>query len=180
MIVLPGDLAVDPLGYSKAERLGSGISADNKAKLLAELSAAGLSGAPLSEQLDYLNTPKEYEQVPDTLYGSPSKMAALAGFVQDRMMAMPASHPAKAQAASLSDMAYKRSQLIAQEGRNAHRDAPSTKGLANAAIALGLLTQAEFDAHFTELPEGFQPILWKSPASHVIGSSVIVESEDLA
>lgn len=179
MIKLPDGLFVDALGYSKAERLGEGISTSDKIKLIAELEEAGLASAPLAARLDYLNTPKEYTQTPDTMYGTPSQMAALAGLVQDRMMALPLDSPKRAAAKELSELAFQRSQLITNEGRNANRDAPSTQGLKAKAMALELLTEAEFNAHFTEYPDGFQPVISETPASHVIGARVIVESEDL-
>jgi hypothetical protein len=186
MINLPNGLYVDPLGYSKAERLGTGISAGDKAKLLAELASAGLASATLATKLDYLNTPKEYTQVPPTMYGTPERMAAMAGLVQDRMMGMANDNPAKAQAALLSDMAFKRSQLITNEGRNAHRDALSTQGLKTQAMALGLITEAEFNAHFTEMPDGFQAKISVTPASYVLAipgealPRVIVQAGDLS
>jgi hypothetical protein len=186
MINLTQGLYVDALGYSKAERLGAGISAGDKAKLLAELASAGLSSATLAAKLDYLNTPKEYTQTPPTMYGTPERMAAMAGLVQDRMMGMPANHANKAPAIALSDMAFKRSQLITNEGRNAHRDALSTQGLKTQAIALGLITEEEFNAHFTELPDGFQSPISVTPASYVLAvpgepmPRVIVQSGDLS
>jgi hypothetical protein len=186
MINLPNDLYVDALGYSRAEQLGTNISSVDRAKLLAELARAGLASATLAKKLDYLNTPGEYAQTPDTMYGSPAEMAALAGLVQDRLMAMATNNPNRAAAAALADMAYKRSQLIAQEQRNAHRDAASTQGMKQHAIALGLITEAEFNARFTELPDGFQISFWATPASYVLTGSgealprVIVQAGDLA
>jgi hypothetical protein len=120
------------------------------------------------------------------MYGSPERMAAMAGLVTDRMMGMASNNPNRPAAAALCDVAFKRSQLITTEGRNANRDALSTQGLKTNAIALGLITEAEFNAHFTELPDGFQSPISVTPASYVLAvpgepmPRVIVQAGDLA
>ena len=187
MITLPNELFVDPLGFSKAERLGETLNQDKKKLLLALLAEQGLSDATVGEKLDYLNNPQPYETIINSaMYGSPESMAALAGLVQDRAMTLAANDPKKANAMMLSDLAYKRSQLLSSEKKNANRDATATQVLKSYGIALGLITEDEFVSHFTIFPDGYKTTVWETPASHALvvegeeTPRIIVQIEDLS
>ena len=186
MITLSDGLYVDALGFSKAERLSEKPDQGKKDILLALLAEQSLSDAAVDKKLDYLNNPQPYETViSSTMYGSPENMAALAGLVQDRAMTLAANDPKKANAMMLSDLAYKRSQLLSSEKRNANRDATATQALKSSGIALGLITEEEFVSHFTIFPDNYKTAVWETPASHALAVKgeetprIIVQIEDL-
>lgn len=182
MIKLPDGLYVDALGYSKAERLGTGISAGDKAKLLAELEDAGLESATLAAQLDYLNTPKEYDRGSAPLVSvGQVDYAALQRWVQNIMFGIMLNHPDKepiwqGRVASLLNSQVQSDPVLSSS--------PKLAGL------VGLLAEdgitASLDVLFSVPDPSWQASIWATPASHALAvpgeemPRVIVESEDLA
>lgn len=182
MIKLPDGLFVDALGYSKAERLGDGISAGNKAKLLAELEDAGLASADLADQLDYLNTPKEYDLGSAPLISVEQvDYAALQRWVQNIMFGIMLHHPDKepiwqGRVASLLNSQVQTDPVLLSS--------PKLTGLV-AKLAEDGIT-ASLEALFSVPDPSWQSVVRATPASYVLAVAgeemprVIVQAGDLS
>lgn len=171
------DFHLDPLGFSRAERLSSPITAADRKKLGEVLSAANLGGASMDAKLDYLNTPREFSSDPPaTLFATAATMAELSGTLCDRALALPASDPRRGPALEFTNLAMRRAGV---RQANVDREADATQTLKKAAVDLGLLSEEEFQATFTLPPADWVSVVWQTPAVHALGAGALVERADL-
>nr|WP_309697870.1 hypothetical protein [Armatimonas sp.] len=175
MIKLPTGLFVDALGYSKAERLGTVIIAGDKALLLAELSSAGLSSATIAEKLDYLNTPKVYDNGPAPLIQVATVgYDALQRWVGSTLSRILATAPQLASKWALLSAAFLQAQPQADlVNSNSERLA----GIAALLQADGIAPDVE--ELFSVPDPAWVASEWLTPANHTLSQRVIVQAADL-
>ena len=169
-------LIVDPLGWGMAERMGTAISKQDKALLIAELKAAGLADATPAEQQDYLNNPKFFDNGPAPLVQVESvDYAALQRWVGGTLSRILSVAPQFASKWAILSAAFLQAQPQADPvSSNSERLA----GIAMLLHADGIDPQV--DSLFSVPDPAWVGSEWRTPANHALGRRVIVQADDLA
>ena len=169
-------LISDPLGWGMAEREGGKISAQDKALLLAELEAAGLADATPAEQQDYLNNPKFYDNGPAPMVQVEAvDYAALQRWVGGTLSRVLGVAPQFASKWGILTAAFLSAQPQADPvNSNSERLA----GIAALLKADGIDPQV--GSLFSTPDPNHIASEWHTPANHILGRRVIVQTDDLA
>ena len=169
-------LIIDPLGWGKAERESSAISNADKALILAELDSAGLADATIAEKQDYLNNPKFYDNGPAPMVQVEAvDYAALQRWVGGTLSRVLVAAPQFASKWGILTAAFLSAQPQADPvNSNSERLA----GIAALLKADGIDPQV--GSLFSTPDPNHIASEWHTPANHILGRRVIVQTDDLA